>query len=156
MKPKLILLFLFQSILMNGQTEMKNDKYNFDKDCFDGDQQDINICYSKAITKFSKVMEKKYNCIISYFDTQIKYYSNNDKEIESEYAKMKAKLISSQNTWEKLKEQNSDFYDGGGGTETPMLIGQSIVKDYKDRLTWLDNLIEEEGQGNEMELLKCE
>jgi uncharacterized protein YecT (DUF1311 family) len=103
-------------------------------------------------------MEKKYNCIITYFNSQIKYYSSNDNDNQAQYIKMKADLVSSQATWEKLKNQNSDFYSRGkdSGTETPMLISQSIVKDYKDRLMWLDNLIEQEGQGNETQLLKCE
>lgn len=155
MKTKLIVLFLFQSILMLSQTEPQNDKYNFDKDCGDGNQADINICLYNATTKLSKIVEEKYNCIIAYLDTEIKD-SNNDPEIEAQYVKMKASLIASQATWKKLKEQNSDFYRINDGTETPMWVSQSIIKDYKDRLSWLDNLIEYEGQGNEIKILKCE
>jgi len=154
MKSIIILLIFFQSIYSFSQTEIQN-KYNYDEKCDDGDQQSINICLSNAIKKFALVTDNKYNCIIKYLDAEIKS-DENDNEIKSQYIKMKASLISSQTTWEKLKEQNSDFYSGGGGTETPMLIGQSIIKDYKDRLVWLDNLIEYEGQGNETKILKCE
>ena len=44
----------------------------------------------------------------------------------------------------------------GGGTITPMYVAQSLIKDEKDRLIWLDSIIEEEGQGDETEVLKCE
>lgn len=155
MKAKLIVLFLFRSILVLGQTESPNEKYNFDKGCGDGNQQEINICLYNAAIKLSKIAEEKYNCIIAYLDSEIKN-SKDDPETEAQYAKMKASLISSQATWKKLKEQNSDFYNSNNGTETPMLMSQSNIKDYKDRLAWLDNLIEQEGQGNKIEILKCE
>ncbi|MEO8516927.1 MAG: lysozyme inhibitor LprI family protein [Flavobacterium sp.] len=155
MKSILLVLFFFYNILMFSQTESQNNKYDFDKKCGDGNQQSINICLSNAITKLSEVMDKKYNYIVAYLNTQIKSYTG-DKEIQAAYIKMKANLVTSQATWRKLKDQNAEFYSGGGGTETPMLIGQSIIKDYKDRLIWLDNLIEEEGQGNETKILKSE
>jgi hypothetical protein len=50
---------------------------------------------------------------------------------------------------------NASYYESGGGTITPMLSAQSIIKDFRDRLEWLDNLIEEEGQGNQAKVLKC-
>ena len=154
MKYILSIIFALQSFLIFGQTKQQNDKYNFDKDCGDGSQQAINICLYEATTKLSKIVEKKYNCIIAYLDTEIKKSKNNN-EIEAQYVKMKVSLISSQATWKKLKEQNSDFYNVSDGTETPMLVSQSIIKDYKDRLIWLDNLIEVEGQGG-TRILKCE
>lgn len=157
MKNKLIVLFLFQSILMLAQTQPKNDKYNFDKDCGDRNQSDMNICLYNATTKLSKIVENKYNCIVTYLDAEIKDSENYpDPEIQAQYIKMKAVLIASQATWENLKKLNSDFYNVNDGTETPMLVSQSIIKDYKDRLAWLDNLIEQEGQGNNVGILKCE
>lgn len=156
MKPVLVLLFLIQSIIAFGQTEeTQTKKYDFDKDCGDGTQTEMNICYYEATVELSKVMKKKYDCIMAYFDSEIKANSD-DPETQAYYIKNKKDLALSQATWEKLKEQDGEFYNGGGGTETPMLISQSIIKDYKDRLSWLDNLIEVEGQGNNNPLMKCE
>lgn len=157
MKQSLILLLFLQSLIAFGQNEQtQTDKYNFDKECHEADTQtDVNICLYEASVKLSKVVKKKYDCIMAYFESEIKSNSDNP-EIQSYFIKNKKDLALSQSTWEKLKEQNGEFYNGGGGTETPMLISQSIIKDYKDRLAWLDNLIEEEGQGKNNPLMKCE
>ena len=64
-------------------------------------------------------------------------------------------MISSQETWRVLKKQNAEFWSDGGGSVTNQYIAESVIKDCKDRLVWLDNVIEEAGQG-QTDILKCE
>lgn len=155
MKLLISLVFFLQSILIFSQNSETKDKYNLDNNCYEGTQQDINYCLSKLELKLSKDIQIKYDCIIAYFDLKIKYYTERDTSIATDYIKMKKSITESQATWGKLKMENASFYTGDDGSETPMFIGQSLIKDDLDRLKWMDNLIEEEGQGNETEILKC-
>jgi len=152
-----IITFLLQCFWVLGQNSHAIDKYNFDKDCDQGGQQNINVCYTKAEEKLSKIMEIKYECVTAYFDIQIKKYSSSiaDTSIVANYIKEKQFLISSQTAWRKLADENARFLEIGGGTITPMYVAKSLIKDIKDRLKWLDGVIEEEGQGNEIKVLKC-
>ncbi|MCX6269700.1 MAG: hypothetical protein NTU44_00485 [Bacteroidetes bacterium] len=152
----LIVILSLSSLWAFTQDPQPNDKYNCDKNCNTGGQQDMNFCLSKAQEKLSKIMQIKYECLIGFFDAKINYFARKDSLIASDYLRMKKRIISSQFTWEKLKKENADFYKDGGGTITPMLIIQSLIKDLKDRLKWLDDVIEELGQGDESEVLKCE
>ncbi len=146
-----------QSILLIAQDSISYDKYNFDKDCYNGGQQEVNYCLSNVSVKLSKIVQNKYECLIAYFDLKIKKYSSSkDTSIVADYIKEKQFLISSQVTWRKLADENASFWEIGGGTITPMYVAQSLIKDEKDRLIWLDSIIEEEGQGDETEVLKCE
>ena len=146
-----------QSILLIAQDSISNDKYNFDKDCYNGGQQDVNYCLSNVSDTLSKIVQLKYECLIAYFDLKIKKHSfSKDTSIVADYIKEKQFLVSSQITWRKLADENASFWEIGGGTITPMYVAQSLIKDEKDRLIWLDSIIVEEGQGDETEVLKCE
>jgi uncharacterized protein YecT (DUF1311 family) len=168
MKPTLtilILLFLFSDIKVYSQNKVptspqqsqSNEKYNFDKDCGDGGQQDINYCLSEAEKKLIKILQIKYECLIAYFDKEIKEYSSSvkDRSILVDLKQEKQFLISSQIAWRKLADENASFWGLGGGTQMPMYVAESLIKDTKDRLKWLDNVIEE-GQGPVNEVLNCE
>lgn len=162
-----ILIFLFL-LVGNNVFAQSNDikeakysqainKYNLDKDCGDGGQQEINFCLSIAEKKILNILQVKYDCLIAYCDGQISKYSISakDSSILTDLKKQKQLLISSQTAWRKLADENASFWEIGGGTITPMYVAQSFIKDIKDRLIWLDDIIEEEGQGNVKEVLKC-
>lgn len=148
--------FLLQCLFATGQNSQTIEKYNLDQNCYDeSGQQEINICYLKAAEKLSEILQTKYDCIMAFLDNRIMDYSNKDTIMVTYYSKMKQNIISSQEIWDKLKKENALFYDGGG-TITPMLIGQSLIRDIKDRLSRLDDYIEYIGQGNDDKILKCE
>jgi uncharacterized protein YecT (DUF1311 family) len=151
----LIILVLFGHISF-GQDSLTINKYNLDKDCNQGGQQEMNVCYGKAMEKLSKIMQTKYECLINYLDNRIKYYySIKDTSSFFEYKKMKLFISTSQTIWEELQIENASFYKSGGGTITPMLVSESLIMDLKDRLMRLDDFIEEIGQGDDTEVLKC-
>jgi uncharacterized protein YecT (DUF1311 family) len=157
-----ILLILIISLpfkLILGQESLKIDKYNLDSACYSMDgQQDVNYCLFEAKNKLSKIMQIKFDCLIAYFDFEIIKYSSSieDTSIVADYIQEKQLLISSQNDWSKLTEDNARFWGIGGGSISPMYVAESLIKDIKDRLKWLDDIIEEEGQGNVIEVLRCE
>ncbi len=156
-KLLLIISLLLQSIILISQDSITIDKYNFDKDCYDGAQQEINYCLSNVSKKLSEIVQKKFECLVSYFDLKINEYSfSKDTSLVADYIKEKQFLTSSQLAWEKLAEENASFWEIGGGTITPMYVAISLIKDKKDRLIWLDSIIEEEGQGDVIVVLKCE
>lgn len=161
-----ILFFICLLVQINAYSQNKSskpinteriDKYDVDNNCDEGGQQEMNYCLSEAEKKLLKIMLTKYKCLIAYFDSQInEYASPKDSAILADVLKQKKYLISSQKAWKKLADQNAAYWNIGGGTITPMYVAQSFIKDIKDRLYWLDNIIEEEGQGDEVEVLKCQ
>jgi uncharacterized protein YecT (DUF1311 family) len=112
-------------------------------------QQDINVCFAKALNKLTDITNKKYNCIVSYLDSEINQYSKQIKD--SSYARMlirmKTSVIESQGIWGKLKDANELYYKGDRGTMTPLLEATSIIEDLKNRLRKLDYIIEDLEQG---------
>ncbi len=133
------------------------DNYNLDKYCYQGGQQEINFCLNEVDKKLSDILQVKYGCLVSYYESEINKYSTsiNDTLILTDLKKQKQFLISSQTAWRKLTKANALFWSTGGGTITPMHVAQSSIKDIKDRLLWLDSIIEEEGQGNVRQVLSC-
>jgi uncharacterized protein YecT (DUF1311 family) len=75
MKLILFLLVFLITTVSFAQTSKQKSEYNFEKDCYSGGQQDANYCLSKAVEKYSRVMNQKYTCILNYLDSQINYYS---------------------------------------------------------------------------------
>jgi uncharacterized protein YecT (DUF1311 family) len=151
----LLISLLFQLLQSHGQTCQTSPKYNLDENCSEGGQQNMNYCFSKAVDTLKKIMNVKYTCITRFLDSKIKYYSKNDTSQVSDYKKMKRIIISSQKIWVKLQAENVSFYEGGGGTITPMLVAQSLIMDLKDRLRRLDEFIKEIGQGDDSAVLNC-
>ena len=151
----LITIFILLVITV-GNAQIKKSKYDLDKKCYSLDQQPLNSCLAETGTKLEKIIEKKYNCILNYLLSEIEDCSTSKCEDLEYYKKNRNDLISSQKAWVTLKNKNAEFWSGGGGTFTNQYIAESIIKDCKDRLEWLDNIIEEEGQGNHVEILKCE
>lgn len=141
-----------------GQINNQFDKYNFDTACNDGNlsQQEINICIGKVLEKLNKVMGNKCLYLESSIDSLIKDTTNNSKDRIADYKRIKSILISSQIAWERLEENNSEFYKTfyGQGTELPMYYGLSKIQDIKDRLKRIDDFIETLGQEKES-LIKC-
>ncbi|RDC66158.1 lysozyme inhibitor LprI family protein [Adhaeribacter pallidiroseus] len=140
--------------IITNQKAQLLDRYNFDDDCGNGAQQDINICLGKAIEKLEKLLFDKYRCLISSLDMAIQKNSLEDKQQASEYKKIKKAIITSQKTFEKLKKQNTIFYLSyyREGTERPMFFGLSKIQDLKDRLNRLDDYLETLEQDN---VIKC-
>jgi len=148
-----LLTFLIFTIC-NGQKS--TPKYELDKKCYSlGQQQPLNACLSEKAEKLRKIVEEKYNCILNYLQKEIENCAKEKCEDLEYYTKHKNDLVSSQKAWRTLREKNSEFWSGGGGTITNQYIAESLIKDCKDRLTWLDNVIEEAGQG-QTDILKCE
>jgi uncharacterized protein YecT (DUF1311 family) len=152
-----VTFFLFLIITV-GNAQIKKSKYDLDKKCYslEQQQQPLNACLAETVTKLEKIVEIKYNCILNYLQSEIEDCSTSKCEDLEYYIKNKNDFINSQKAWVNLKDKNAAFWSGGGGTITNQYIAESIIKDCKDRLVWLDNIIEEEGQGNETRILKCE
>ena len=143
----LIIIISFWSFcLCYGQANNQTDKYNFDKDCNEGNlnQQEINICLGKALDNLNKIMSEKYKCLISSLDTAIKIYSINDTALASTYKRLKKIVVNSQTSWEKLENQNVSLYLSyyNEGTDRPMFYAMSKIQDVKDRLRRLDDFVD--------------
>lgn len=120
--------------------------FQYERGCDTGGQQWTNICLIEAEKKLSGLIDKKYNCIISYLDSRIALKSNNKEALE-ELKQEKESVVESQKTWGKLSKENQSYYKNGGGTMTPMLLAESLINDDKDRLRKLDDIIEDLAQG---------
>ena len=149
----LLCLLVFPPMLFGqGNFIQKDNYYWYEKGCDTiYQQQPMNVCLIEAEKQLSKLVQQKYDCIISYLNVQIA--SKTDKE-EVKYLKRERESVAqSQKTWEKLEGENEAYYVGGGGTMTPMEEALSLIDDDKDRLRRLDDIIEDLGQGNDG--LKC-
>ena len=154
MKFYFTILILMIFSICNSQK--KTSKYEIDKKCYSlTQQQPLNGCLTEKAIILKKKVEDKYNCILNYLQKKIENCNKEKCEEFEYYKKHKDNLISSQKTWRTLKKQNAEFWDGGGGSITPMYIAESVIQDCKDRLNWLDNVIEEAEQGG-TEISKCQ
>jgi hypothetical protein len=154
MKSSFTLLTLLIFTICKAQKV--NPKYELDKKCYLLEQQQpLNACLSEKADKLKKIVEEKYNCILNYLQKEIEECAKEKCDDKDYYTKHKNDLISSQETWRVLKKQNAQFWSDGGGSITNQYIAESVIKDCKDRLVWLDNVIEEAGQG-QTDILKCE
>ena len=155
--PKVILAlflsFVFQLNVYSQDSAIFKQKdiyYVYEMGCDTArTQQDINACFDKALNTLTGIASKKYNCIVSYLDSEINQYNKQMKD--SSYTRMlirmKTSVIESQGIWEKLKDANELYYKGDRGTMTPLLEATSIIEDLKDRLRKLDYIIEDLEQG---------
>lgn len=154
MKFSFTLLILFFFTVCKAQEV--NPKYELDEECYLlEEQQNLNACLSEKAEKLKKIVEEKYNCILNYLQKEIEECKKEKCKDLDYYKKHKNDLISSQEIWRVLKKQNAEFWSDGGGSITNQYIAESVIKDCKDRLVWLDNVIEEDGQG-QTDILKCE
>lgn len=154
MKTILTFLFVVTAIVCSAQDH--TSKYNDDRNCYALEQQQsLNICLAEQAEKLKKRVEEKYNCILNYLQREIESCEKETCEDLNFYKKNKNDLIRSQVTWNTLRLQNATFWEGGGGSITNQYIAESLIKDCKDRLKWLDSIIEEAGQG-QTAILKCD
>jgi hypothetical protein len=123
--------------------------YIYENGCDTGGQQDWNYCLAKAADTLSAILYKKYTCIVSYLEGEIEQNSHSIKDtaILSMYKKEKKSVLESQATWEKLLNENFNYYKGDGGTMENMDLALSLIEDDKDRLRRLDRIITELGEG---------
>jgi uncharacterized protein YecT (DUF1311 family) len=143
MKKILLIVVVLRSFGCIGQNINTNEKYNLDKDCKQGKQQDMNVCMANALNQLNTIMLAKYDCIVSSMDTLIKIYSVKDTAFASTYRKMKTAIVNSQENFDKMEMQNANFYTYfyEGGSILPMLYASSKIQDIKDRLKRLDDFI---------------
>jgi len=154
MKFSLTILAFLVFTICNAQKI--NPKYEIDKRCYSlGQQQSLNACLSEKAEKLEQIVEEKYSCILNYLQKEIEACAKEKCEDLNEYTEHKNNLIGSQETWRVLKKQNAKFWSDGSGSVANQYIAESIIKDCKDRLVWLDNVIEEEVQG-QTAIIKCE
>lgn len=151
-----LVTFFILLVITVSNAQIKKSKYDLDKKCYASDQQALNSCLAETGIKLEKIIEKKYHCILNYLQSEIEDCLASKCEDLEYYRKNRNDLISSQKAWVTLKDKNAEFWSGGGGTITNQYVAESIIKDCKDRLKWLDNIIEEKGQGNQVKILKCE
>ncbi len=158
MRPILIAFFIFFScnlIAQNLDTTNAQVYIDFEvkrSDCYEQDgQQNVNYCLSVLVSDLELIMKTKFDCIIRYYDNKIEEYSRNKKDslIIADLTYQKSSLLLSQENWRKLSDSNSNYWDSGGGTISGQYVAESLIKDIKDRMLFLDNIISEENQGTE-------
>jgi hypothetical protein len=148
----LVLYLLFFSF-SNAQSKIKYENYIA---CNDKEgRRPYYECLLTASEKLDELVNVKYKCILRYLDKQVLDCSkmNCGKEELEFYTTQKNNFIASQKKWAELQSTNSNFYWDIRIISNVNYV-KSLIKDSLDRLKYLDQLIEHEGEGSN-EILKC-
>lgn len=131
-------------IFINSEFEEKQSY------CYEQDgQQNVNYCLSVIVNELEVILQTKFECILQYYDNEIERSSRNkkDSQIVTNIKNQKRSLKLSQKHWKKMQDANSEYWNLGGGTISGQYVAESLIKDLKDRILFLDNIISEESQG---------
>lgn len=152
----LLILICFNTIACNcinkGKAEPKVVNKLITKEdtsyshCFDGTQYEMTICAFNEFRYYDSILKTNFSELINTYDAQLKIQANYSDSIDYLYTKeLKESVITSQHSWEILKENNSTvqavLYKGG--TMEHMMINIQMIIDTKARINYISNLLNE-------------
>ncbi len=115
-------------------------------DCYDGNQYEMNICSLTEFKYYDSLLQISYIKLITKYDNELKIQSNDIESFGYLYTKqLKESIITSQHSWETLRENNSKIQAQNykGGTMAASMINRQKTFDTKERLFFINNLLSE-------------
>jgi len=130
-------------MLTGNKSIPHSDSLTFD--CY-GNQYEMNMCSLQKFQYYDSLLQISYIKLITKYDSELKNQSNDIESFGYLYTtQLKSSFITSQNTWELLKEDNSKIHalNYKGGTMAGSMINRQKTLDTKERLFFINKLFSE-------------
>lgn len=115
-------------------------------DCYDGSQAEMNMCSYNEYRYYNSLLTVRFKETTDQIKTDMESYKDMLTESEVEiYEQQISSLERSQEAWLKFREENASVlsYQYYGGSIEPLMVNTQRIRDTKERLMFLDDLLEE-------------
>ena len=116
-------------------------------ECYDGSQQEMNICSRNEYLYYDSILNEKYSKLLEVLNAKLDRQSSYEYKFEYEATKEYInKITQSEKDWIKLKLSNAEVTGSyfEEGTMGPLIVNHQLIIDTKDRIVFIEHLLEGE------------